>query len=41
MKKALITRVSSGMGREFAYELSKMGYELILTARRKERCSVQ
>lgn len=35
--KALITGASSGLGRDMAYYLSDMGYELILVARRKER----
>lgn len=37
MKKALVTGASSGIGREFARQLSTMGYELILTARRTGR----
>ena len=34
---ALITGASSGMGRDMARILSKMGYDLILVARRRER----
>ena len=35
--KALITGASSGLGREFAYQLASMGYDIIITARRKDR----
>lgn len=35
--KALVTGASSGIGREFARQLSDRGYSLILTARRTER----
>lgn len=36
-KTAVITGASSGIGMEFAKAFAKMGYQLILTARRKER----
>ena len=36
-KTAVITGASSGIGMEFAKTFAKMGYSLILTARRKER----
>lgn len=36
-KLAVITGASSGMGAEFARQLSKMGYDLLLIARRQER----
>lgn len=34
--KALITGATSGLGREFAMQLSKYGYDLILVSRNKE-----
>ena len=35
--KALITGASSGLGWDMAHELSKLGYDIIAVARRKER----
>ncbi|MBR5236453.1 MAG: SDR family oxidoreductase [Clostridia bacterium] len=35
--RALITGASSGIGRDMAKILSQMGYDLVLTARRRER----
>ena len=35
--KALITGASSGLGRDMAYILSNMGYDIIAVARREDR----
>ena len=35
--KALVTGASSGLGRDMARILSKMGYDIIAVARRKDR----
>lgn len=35
--KALITGASNGLGKDFAIELSKLGYDLVLVARSKEK----
>ena len=37
MKTVMITGASSGIGMEFARAFAKMGYRLVLTARRKDR----
>ena len=34
--KVLITGASSGLGKDFAYKLSNLGYDLVLVARNKE-----
>lgn len=35
--KALITGASSGLGKDFAYKLADMGYDLVLVARNEEK----
>lgn len=37
LKTAFITGVTSGFGKAFAYRLASLGYQLIITGRRRER----
>ena len=39
-KTALITGATSGIGKEFAYNFARRGYDLIITGRRKHKISL-